>query len=144
MITKSGQEPYKVETEIRGRPAAERRAVRQERSKPVVAALHAWLGAQLGRVSARSTLAEAIRYVLRHWDGLALFLDDGRLEPDTDVLDKHFYGFRCSFSSARATAWRRARPEVEASPRSRYRRSSVAAPVRRAFGRSDQAETKRA
>jgi putative transposase len=61
----------------------------------------------------------------------------------TDVLDKHFCGFRCSFSSARATAWRRARPEVEASPRSPYRRSSVAASVRRAFGRSDQAATKR-
>jgi hypothetical protein len=54
----------------------------------VVAALHAWLGAQLGRVSARSTLAEAIRYVLRHWEGLVLFLDDGRVEPDTNVIER--------------------------------------------------------
>jgi transposase len=62
-------ELYRIEAEIRGRPAEERRAVRQERSKPVVEALHAWLTAQLGRVSGRSNLAEAIRYALRHWPG---------------------------------------------------------------------------
>ena len=44
-------ELYTIEAEIRGRPAEERRAVRQERSKPLVDALHAWLTAQLGRVS---------------------------------------------------------------------------------------------
>src|SRR5215212_8258530 len=73
-------EVYAIEAEVRGRPAEERRAIRQERSKPIVDALHAWLTAQLGRVSGRSTLAEAIRYALRHWPGLALFLEDGRLE----------------------------------------------------------------
>jgi hypothetical protein len=73
-------ELYRIEAEVRGRPAEERRAVRQERSRPIVDALHAWLTAQLGRVSGRSTLAEAIRYALRHWTGLVLFLDDGRLE----------------------------------------------------------------
>ncbi len=81
-------ELYRIEAEIRGRPAEERRTVRQERSKPLVEALHGWLGAQLERVSARSTLAEAIRYALRHWDGLVLFLDDGRLELDTNVIER--------------------------------------------------------
>src|SRR6478609_2817741 len=81
-------ELYKVETEIRGRPAEERRAVRRERSKPLVDALHAWLVAQLGRVSGKSGLAEAIRYALRHWTGLVLFLDDGRLELDTNVIER--------------------------------------------------------
>jgi transposase len=50
--------------------------------------LHAWLTTQLGRVSGRSTLAEAIRYALRHWPGLVLFLDDGRLELDTNVIER--------------------------------------------------------
>jgi transposase len=81
-------ELYKVETEIRGRPADERRAIRQERSKPIVDALHAWLTAQLERVSGRSNLAEAIRYVLRHWRGLVLFLEDGRLELDTNSIER--------------------------------------------------------
>src|SRR3954447_24233708 len=79
---------YKVETEIRGRAAEERCAVRQERSKPVVDALHAWLTAQLGRVSGKSGLAEAIRYALRHWQGLVLFLEDGRLELDTNTVER--------------------------------------------------------
>ena len=50
--------------------------------------MHAWLTAQLGRVSGRSTLAEAIRYALRHWQGLVLFLEDGRLELDTNVIER--------------------------------------------------------
>src|SRR5436305_5936024 len=79
-------ELYKIETEIRGRPAEERRAVRQERSKPLVDAMHTWLTAQLERVSGKSGLAEAIRYALRHWQGLVLFLDDGRLELDTNTV----------------------------------------------------------
>ena len=81
-------ELYEIEAEIRGRPAEERRAVRQERSKPLVDALHAWLTAQLGRVSGKSGLAEAIRYALRHWQGLVLFLDDGRLELDTNTIER--------------------------------------------------------
>src|SRR3954452_18459709 len=82
------RELYAIEAEIRGRPAEARRAVRQERSKPVVDALHTWLTAQLERVSGKSALAEAIRYALRHWDGLVLFLDDGRLELDTNTVER--------------------------------------------------------
>src|SRR3954449_7296793 len=81
-------ELYKVEAEIRGRPAEERRAVRQERSRPIVDALHAWLTVQLARVSGKSGLAEAIGYALRHWQGLVLFLEDGRLELDTNTVER--------------------------------------------------------
>jgi hypothetical protein len=68
---------YAVETQIRGRPAEERLAARHEHSRPVIEALRAWLPAQLERVSGKSGLAEAIRYALRHWDGLNLFLENG-------------------------------------------------------------------
>src|SRR3954454_15471776 len=81
-------ELYEVEAQIRGRSAEERRATRRERSKPLVDTLHAWLTAQLGRVSGKSGLAEAIRYALRHWEGLVLFLDDGRLELDTNSIER--------------------------------------------------------
>jgi transposase len=81
-------ELYSIETEIRGRPPDERRAVRQERSQPIVDALHAWLTVQLGRVSGRSNLAEAIRYALRHWQGLVLFLEDGRVELDNNTVER--------------------------------------------------------
>lgn len=79
---------YEIEAEIRGRPADDRRQARQSRSRPLVEAMHAWLGEQLERLSGRSTLAEAIRYALRHWQGLILFLDDGRLELDTNTVER--------------------------------------------------------
>jgi transposase len=38
--------------------------------------------------SGRSNPAEAIHYALRHWPGLVLFLDDGRIEPDTNSVER--------------------------------------------------------
>jgi transposase len=55
-------ELYAIEKTIRGRSADERRAVRHERSRPVVLALKPWFEQQLGRVSAKATIAEHIRY----------------------------------------------------------------------------------
>ena len=60
---------YVIEKTIRGCSAEERRAVRQERSRPLVAALKAWLERQLTRVSAKATIADEIRYGLNHWGG---------------------------------------------------------------------------
>jgi len=50
--------------------------------------MHAWLTDLLGRLSGRSTLAQAIRYALNHWKGLVRFLDDGRLELDTNIVER--------------------------------------------------------
>ena len=71
---------YAIEAEIRGHPAEHRRAVRQERSRPIVEALHGWLHDQVKRVPGPSDLAKAMRYAIRHWPGLVVFLDDGRVE----------------------------------------------------------------
>jgi transposase len=79
---------YAIEKTIRGRSADERRAVRQERSRPLVLALKVWLQHQLARVSAKATIADEIRYGLNHWDGLARFLDDGRIELDTNIVER--------------------------------------------------------
>jgi transposase len=79
---------YAIEKTIRGPSAGERRAVRQEKSKPLVLALKAWFEWQLTRVSAKATIAEDIRYALNHWDGLTRFLDDGRIELDTNIVER--------------------------------------------------------
>src|SRR5215204_4020961 len=79
---------YRIESEIRGRSADERRAVRQERSRPLVEALEPWLREKLSLVSQKSRLAEAIRYALSRWTGLGLFLDDGRIEIDSNVVER--------------------------------------------------------
>jgi transposase len=79
---------YGVETDIRGQTADERRRVRQERSRLIVEALQVWLKAQLERVSQKGKLAEAIRYALARWEGLSLFLDDGRVEIDSNIVER--------------------------------------------------------
>ena len=79
---------YAIEKTIRGLSADERRAVRQERSRPLVVALKAWLEHQLTRVSAKATIADEIRYGLNHWDGLTRFIDDGRIELDTNIVER--------------------------------------------------------
>ena len=67
-------ELYQIEARIRGRPPDERAPIRQAESRPLVEAMKTWLEGELARVSAKSALAEAIRYALRHWKGLGLFL----------------------------------------------------------------------
>jgi transposase len=79
---------YAIEAEIRGHPAEHRHRVRQERSRPIVEALHEWLHAHLSRVPGASDLAKAIRYAIRHWLGLTAFLDDGRIEMDTNTVER--------------------------------------------------------
>ena len=40
------------------------------------------------RVSGASYLAIAMRYAIRHWPALVVFLDDGRVEMDTNVVER--------------------------------------------------------
>lgn len=79
---------YVVEAEIRGQEAEARRAVRQQRTKPLLGDLKTWLETQLAAVSRKSTIAEAIRYGLGRWDGLLRFLGDGRIEIDSNVVER--------------------------------------------------------
>jgi transposase len=79
---------YAIEADIRGQTAEHREQVRQLRSRPLVEAMHAWLTELLARLSGRSTLAQAIRYALNHWKGLIRFLDDGRFELDTNIVER--------------------------------------------------------
>jgi len=39
----------------------------------------------LGRISAKSRLGEKLAYISRHWDGLQIFLTDGRVEIDSNA-----------------------------------------------------------
>jgi len=79
---------YRIEDEIRSRSADERRAARQERTRPLVDALQPWLREKLWLISQKTKLAEAIRYALSRWAGLCLFLDDGRVEIDNNAVER--------------------------------------------------------
>ena len=78
---------YAVEAMVRGASPEVRLAARQEHSAPITAALKPWFEKQLSMISSSSRLAEDIRYGLAHWEGLTRFLDDGRLELDTNPVE---------------------------------------------------------
>src|SRR5690349_5460378 len=79
---------YQIEAEIRGKDAGHRLAVRQAKSQPIVEDLRTWFEWQLPRLPGRGPTAEAIRYALNHWNGLGQFLADGRIELDTNSIER--------------------------------------------------------
>jgi transposase len=78
---------YKVEDAIRGSDPDHRRAVRQEMSRPLVDEFFTWLRAQAARVSRKSDIGEAMAYMLKRQDGFRLFLDDGRVDIDSNLVE---------------------------------------------------------
>ncbi len=46
-----------------------------------------WLNEQRAQVSAKSRLGEKLTYIARYWNGLRLFLEDGRVEMDTNCVE---------------------------------------------------------
>ncbi len=78
---------YKIEDAIRGSDPDHRRAVRQDLSRPLVDVFFAWLKAQAARVSRKSDLGEAMAYMLKRQDGFRLFLDDGRVDIDSNLVE---------------------------------------------------------
>jgi transposase len=79
---------FAVEREINGAIPAERRRVRQERSKLLVDELGVWLREQYVRLSPGSKIGKAIAYSLNHWDALVRFLDDGRLCMSNNAAER--------------------------------------------------------
>ena len=79
---------YAIEDEVRGLPAEQRRAVRADRSRVIVDELYQYLEARNRQVSAKSKLGEAIRYALTRWDGLSRFIDDGRIDLDSNTVER--------------------------------------------------------
>jgi hypothetical protein len=79
---------YAIERALRGRTAEERLQGRQLHSKPLVIALKAYFEERLKILSGKAPTADAIRYGLNHWEGLVRFLDDGRIELDTNSVER--------------------------------------------------------
>jgi len=79
---------YAIEDEVRGAPVEHRRQIRSERSRVIIDDLHQYLDARNRQVSAKAKLGEAIRYALTRWDGLSRFLDDGRIDLDSNTVER--------------------------------------------------------
>ena len=79
---------YRIEGEIAGLSAEARRQARAERSQPLLTALELFLRDKLALISQKSTLAVAIRYATSRWAGLTLYVDDGRVEMDSNTVER--------------------------------------------------------
>jgi transposase len=83
---------YGVEAAINGKPPDERHRQRQAQSKPIAEALKAWAEATAPKLSGRSELAAAFRYMLARWLALSRCFDDGRLSLDNNPAERALRG----------------------------------------------------
>ena len=91
---------YDIEADIRGLPPGVRKRMRQEHAKPIVEALETWFEASLAKVPRGGKLGEALAYGLNHWNGLVLFLDDGRIEIDSNTVERSIRGIALNRKNA--------------------------------------------
>lgn len=83
-------EVYHIDAVARktGLSPQERLQFHQEHSKPIMEGLHKWLEAQLAehKTEPNSGLGQAIRYLLRHWQPLTLFLRQAGAPLDNNLV----------------------------------------------------------
>jgi transposase len=79
---------YRVEETITGVSPDHRRRERQQRSKPIAEALAAWAEDTVRKLSRKSELAAAFRYMRGRWAALLCCFDDGRLALDNNPAER--------------------------------------------------------
>ncbi len=80
---------YDIEREIREgnmEPDAIR-ALRQERSKPILDGMELWLREQIILVPPKSAIGVAMAYTLNLWPRLVRYIDDGRFHIDNNLIE---------------------------------------------------------
>lgn len=83
---------FAIEREINGLTAAERLAVRQQKSKPLFDEMHEWLTTDRATISRSSEVHEPIDYMLKRWSDFARFLDDGRICLTNNAAERALRG----------------------------------------------------
>lgn len=80
---------YAVEDEARQKNMDhhQRRALREEKTIPVLQELHTWLKDNLMHTTPQSLIGKAFAYSLRRWDKLCLYTTDGKLEIDNNLIE---------------------------------------------------------
>jgi transposase len=79
---------YDIESEIRGRPPDERRAIRQTRAQPLLESFRQWLEQCLTKLSQKSDTTAAVKYALGRWEALTRYAEDGSLEIDNNAAER--------------------------------------------------------
>ena len=91
---------YAIEKKIRDKPPATRQFVRWTEAAPLVNAFGLWLDEQRSRVSPKSRLGEKLAYIANQWDGLLVFLLDGRVEMDSNSVENRIWPIKLTAKNA--------------------------------------------
>jgi hypothetical protein len=83
---------FDIEPDINGLGAAERLAVRQERSVPLLAELDKWLREERVRLSRSASVAKPIGYLLKRWSDFTRFAEDGRICLTNNAAERALRG----------------------------------------------------
>jgi transposase len=83
------QRLYRVEREARerGLDANQRKALRDEKARPIWDELRHWLDGAVGQVPPKSLTGKALGYTHKQWPRLIRMLDDGRIEIDNNLCE---------------------------------------------------------
>jgi transposase len=73
---------------LAGDTADQRRARRQEHTRPILDELRAWLDTQRAVVPPKTPLGKALGYLHRQWQRLLLFLEDGNIEATNNRRER--------------------------------------------------------
>jgi transposase len=80
---------YQIEKETQRREldATQIHQLRQEKSKPLLDEFKDWLEAKKPMTPPKGLLGQAISYTLANWEKLIIYIQDGRLRPDNNLVE---------------------------------------------------------
>jgi len=78
---------YAVEKQARDLEPEARQALRDQKSRPLIAQLRTWLDKSLTQVVPKSGLGKALHYLDSQWQRLTRFLDDGQIPLDNNLAE---------------------------------------------------------
>jgi hypothetical protein len=79
---------YAIEFQAENLSAAARRALREEKSAPILNDLRVWLNTQLQGLRPKSPMTVAVKYSLKNWDALTRFVTDGNIPIDNNRTER--------------------------------------------------------
>jgi len=83
---------FDIERDINGQSAADRLAVRQRLSAPLVEELEGWMRQERAKFSRHNDVAQAMDYMLNRWPAFTRFLHDGRICLTNNAAERALRG----------------------------------------------------
>ncbi len=85
-------ELYAIEAEICGSPAEKRLAVRKVKTVPRMQSLYEWVQTQMKTLSRHAEIAKEFAYLLKQWNALNLYCENGWAEIDNNIAENALRG----------------------------------------------------